>query len=188
VTAARILMTGSREWSNGPASVDALNAAVNLLGSSSRQATLVHGAAQGADQLLDAAAKHLGLATEAHPAEWRVHTASCPTWCQGRDTCKLAGHRRNAEMIAAGADLVLAFPTHSYALAPGENRERTSRGTWDCADKAKAAGLPTLVIWGPKLFPFGDAGLELLTRAAHGKSIQLGPAGEMGVVDAWLPF
>jgi hypothetical protein len=31
-------------------------------------------------------------------------------------------------------------------------------------------------------------GIELLARAAHGKSLTLGPAGEMGVVGAWLRF
>lgn len=185
----RILMTGSREFSHPGTAVEALNASLALLGAKpASAAVLVHGSARGADTLLAQAAEHIGMRTEAHPAQWNQHDAACPASHHGNPTCKLAGHRRNAEMVSAGADVVLAFPTHGYHLAPGENPANTSRGTWNCAEKAKGAGLPTLVVWGNQLFPFGDAGLALLRHAAEKKGLKLGAAGEMPLMEAWLPF
>jgi len=195
---ARILMTGSLEWTDTQVASDALDAALILLGSVSAGSTLVHGAAKGADKLVAAAATRQGFATEAHPAEWSKHTAACPDWDLDRDnngrvTCMLAGPRRNAEMVALGADLVLAFPTHGYALAPGETRKNTSRGTWDCAEAAKNAGLPVLVVWQNNLYPFGNVAVEFLAQAVDsaatvGKSITLGKDGQISIIEAWLPF
>src|SRR5690606_23597523 len=47
---------------------------------------------------------------------------------------KAAGPIRNREMAQAGADLCLAFPL-------GE-----SRGTWNCVNECKKAGIPVKVI------------------------------------------
>jgi hypothetical protein len=44
-----------------------------------------------------------------------------------------AGPRRNAHMVSLGADVCLAFPL------PG------SRGTWNCAELAVNAGIPTIL-------------------------------------------
>lgn len=188
MSSTRILMTGSRSWNDGQISHDALNTSLALLGASPSASVLVHGAAGGADQLLAATAQQIGMAVEAHPAKWSVHTEACPEWDRKNQTCKLAGHRRNAEMIELGAEVCLAFPTHGYHLAPGESRQNTSRGTWDCAEKAKNAGLATLVVWGSTLFPFGDAGVTLLRRRAEQKGIALGADGQLSLLDAWLPF
>lgn len=55
-----------------------------------------------------------------------------------------AGPLRNAEMVALGADSCLAFP------GPG------SKGTKDCMNKAKAAGIPVWPInWNPLYVPVG---------------------------------
>jgi hypothetical protein len=188
VTAARILMTGSRDWTDQQKSEDALNAALVLVGASARESVLVHGNADGADRLLASTAARIGMAAEAHPADWNTHVANCPPSHAGQRGCKGAGHRRNAAMIAAGADVCLAFPTHGYHLAPGEDRNRTSRGTWDCAEKAKDAGLPTLVVWGKEFYPFGEPALQLLTREANRKGLTLGAAGQLPIIEAWLPF
>jgi len=188
MTAARILMTGSRSWTDKQASTDALNAGLALLDATPVESRLVHGAAKGADLLLAQTATALGMAVEAHPAQWSVHTPACPDWDRRNQTCKLAGHRRNAEMIALGADVCLAFPTHGYHLAPGESRTNTSRGTWNCAEQAKNAGLATLVVWAGALYPFGEAGAQMLRRDAERKRLSLGSAGQMLLVDAWLPF
>lgn len=188
MSAARVLITGSRSWTDKQTATDALNASLALLGASPSESVLVHGAAQGADLLLADAARGVGMAAEAHPAQWNIHTDTCPDWDRGNRTCKLAGHRRNAEMIALGADICLAFPTHGIHLAPGEDRKNTSRGTWDCASKAKDAGLATLVIWDGMLFPFGDAGAQLLSREAQQKGLVLGASGQLSLVDVWLPF
>lgn len=56
-----------------------------------------------------------------HSADWEKH---------GR----AAGPIRNREMAQAGADLCLAFPL-------GE-----SRGTWNCVNECKKAGIPVKVI------------------------------------------
>jgi Protein of unknown function (DUF2493). len=50
------------------------------------------------------------------------------------DFGKAAGPIRNREMAQAGADLCLAFPL-------GE-----SRGTWNCVNECKKAGIPVEVI------------------------------------------
>jgi hypothetical protein len=128
------------------------------------------------------------MTAEAHPAEWDKHTVECPAWDLSNSRCKLAGHRRNAAMISMGADACIAFPTHGYHLAPGESRANTSRGTWDCAEKAKTAGIPTLIVWGTDLYPFGEAGLELLINDAKRKRFALPPSGKMPILEAWLPF
>lgn len=184
----RILMTGSRIWTNQWVSTDALNAALVLLGPLGQDSVLVHGGAKGADQLLASTAQQLGMNVEAHPARWNEHTDACPAWDKKNASCKLAGHRRNSEMIQAGADLCLAFPTHGHALAPGEDRANTSRGTWNCAEKAKDAGIPTLVVWGQDFYPFGYPAANLLRSNAALKRMDLGHQGQMAIIDVWLPF
>lgn len=185
----RILTTGSGSFADVAIATDALNASLSLSGVVAvRDAVLVHGDAGGADRLLAGVAERLGMTTEAHPVQWGIHTAECPATDRQNEACMYAVHRQNAEMVAAGADVVIAFPTHGLQLAPGENPANTSRGTWDCASKAKDAGLATLVVWGKHLFPFGDRGLELLRRDAARKNITLGAAGEMPIMEAWLPY
>ena len=80
---------------------------------------MVHGACpRGADAIAAAyAARTPGYRTEAHPADWVRH---------GR----AAGYRRNAEMIASGADGCAAFI-----------RGR-SPGSTDTVRQARAAGIP----------------------------------------------
>ena len=111
----RILITGGREWKDKQAIWDALI----LHG----PGIVVHGACRGADTLADEAAKSLGLPTEPHPANW---------YPLGRYD-RAAGNKRNAEMVALGADICLAFP------------DPTSRGTWNCVNIAKRAGIEVVV-------------------------------------------
>lgn len=127
----RVLMTGSRNLSavvHGPVVHDALVWAAQMTAAirglhtnTSVSVTLVHGAARGADTVAADAATSLGWTVEAHPANWR------PNGVFDRS----AGHRRNHEMIAAGADIVIGFPL-------GE-----ARGTRGCLTAAAKAGLPT---------------------------------------------
>lgn len=82
--------------------------------------TLVHGGAPGADsEAAYVAAYLLEWPVEAHPADWQRH---------GR----AAGPIRNQQMVATGADLVIAFPG--------------GRGTADMVRRARAAGIPVRVI------------------------------------------
>jgi hypothetical protein len=81
---------------------------------------IVHGACPtGVDGVFDEAARLSGLATEPHPADWDRH---------GR----AAGPIRNGEMVALGAEFVLAVHRDLWR----------SKGTLDCVRQALAAGLP----------------------------------------------
>ena len=121
----RILVTGSRGWADAAEITEALD----FLLAEHGILTVVHGACpKGADAIaqnwaLSAQyASSCGAVTpEPHPAIWRPDGAFDKT----------AGFRRNAEMVAAGADLCLAF------IRDG------SRGASHCADLAEKAGIPT---------------------------------------------
>ncbi len=125
----RILVTGAREVSARDrayvenviylAALSALNAG--------RQVVIVQGRcpAGGVDRVAEEIAEAGGgLVSEPHPADWD-HLG------------RRAGPVRNGEMVAAGADICLAFP------AP------RSTGTWDCLTKAGKAGIHT------RIFPIG---------------------------------
>jgi hypothetical protein len=91
----RLLVTGSRTWDDARTIEQALAV---ILARHPEGVLLVHGACpRGADAIAAAyAARTPGYRTEEHPADWRRY---------GR----AAGHRRNAEMIALGADGCAAF-------------------------------------------------------------------------------
>lgn len=114
----RILVTGSRTWTD--ASMIA-NALVDAVGDADpADVTVVHGDHPfGADALADHAATELGLTVEPHPAEWKRYGPA-------------AGPKRNASMVAAGADICLAF------------YHGPSRGTRDCANRARYSGIPVV--------------------------------------------
>lgn len=120
----RVIVTGSRRWRDRKAVYDALNAVYEAHG----RFVLVHGACStGADEWAqvwaDVAGQSLGCEVERHPAAWET---------RGRK----AGPERNQRMIAAGADLVLAFPL------PG------GRGTQHTIRLAEEAGIEVKVIEG----------------------------------------
>lgn len=114
--AQRILVTGSRDWEDLRAVEQALleHHPVDAQGFDlpDEKPTLVSGACpSGADRMAEIAAKFLGWKIERHPADWDAFG-------------KAAGFRRNAEMVALGADVCLAFirngskgATHTAALA-----------------------------------------------------------------------
>lgn len=132
----RLLVTGSRHWSNEPAARSALVDALSVLDVPATQVVLVHGAAPGLDTIASDLASELGMQVESHPAQWETH---------GR----AAGPIRNAEMVAAGADVCLAFPLGGPS---------GSRGTYNCLRQAHAAGIPTfLVDEGGAATPFAGA-------------------------------
>lgn len=111
---ARVLITGSRTWTDNTI----IRNALADVRQQHPDAVLVHGDARGADRIAAAIWRSWGMAVEAYPADWRRH---------GR----AAGMLRNQAMVAAGADLCLAFI-----------RDR-SRGATHCADLAARAGIPT---------------------------------------------
>lgn len=125
----RVIVTGSRDWSDEQLVRDALDRLLDELTvpGACRELVIVHGdCPTGADFFagrwgFDSA--HQGVEVEAHPAGWNAHG-------------KAAGPLRNAHMVSLGADLCLAFP---LPLGP-------SRGTRDCMKKADAAGIPVRVV------------------------------------------
>lgn len=111
----RILVTGSRDWPKHVAikpALDGVHAAMP-----DRMLVVIHGdCPTGADAAarewtLNAIFSGADVLEEAHPADWAGHG-------------KAAGPRRNAAMVASGADLCLAFirngsrgASHTVALA-----------------------------------------------------------------------
>lgn len=113
----RILITGSRTWTHEDLLREALDMAWGTLGGDP-ETVIVSGNAWGADEMCEAWAESHGLTVERHPAYWTKHG-------------KRAGFVRNAEMVALGADLCVAF------IHDG------SRGATMCADLAEKAGILT---------------------------------------------
>ncbi len=111
-SAHRVLVTGSRIWTDEEAIADILAGHWH-----DGNALLVTGACpRGADEIAERIWRSRGGLVERHPADW--HT--------GRD----AGMRRNAAMVALGADVCLAFI-----------RDR-SPGATHTAQLAEQAGIP----------------------------------------------
>lgn len=118
----RLLVTGSRHWTDDTIIRGALIAAGETLG---RNTVLVHGACRGADQLASQQWRRWGLPEEKHPVtrhDWDTEG-------------KRAGPARNQRMVAGGADLGLVFPSHD------------SLGAWQCADVAYQSGVPLRVYY-----------------------------------------
>lgn len=154
----RVLVTGSRDWTDNALIEQALDGALTLLQvpvTMQHTVILIHGDAKGLDTKAEMAALRRGWKIEGYPAQWTKHSDVCPQWHTGADSCKMAGHRRNHEMIALGADLVIAFPM-------GEEKSGHSKGTWGCARAAKDAGLPLVVVWKESFFPWGEGAQQLL--------------------------
>jgi hypothetical protein len=110
---ARILITGSRTWTNHTR----IREVLGRWWARYPDAVLVHGAARGADRIAAALWRGWGLPTEAHPADWNRHG-------------KAAGHVRNRQMVALGADVCVAF------IRDG------SPGATACTALAHQAGIP----------------------------------------------
>lgn len=117
----RILVTGSRDWSDLHTVEVALRAAYLKLhvGRPPSEVTVVHGGARGADSCAATLAPRMGFQVEEHRADWTAHG-------------KAAGPIRNQAMVAAGADVVLAFPLGK------------STGTRHCMRAAAKAGIPVI--------------------------------------------
>lgn len=123
----RILITGSRDWTNLNAFHGALWRARYELDpvsgidrdTGASRLTIVHGACPtGADSIADRIRGEGGLIRiERHPADWETYG-------------KAAGFKRNAEMVSLGADICLAFIRNN------------SKGASMTADLAEKAGIP----------------------------------------------
>jgi hypothetical protein len=111
----RVLVTGSRSWTDAAAIARALSDLHQVHGD---RLVVVHGACRsGADRIAGGWARRHGVQVEAHAADWAA----------GRG----AGPARNAAMVATAPDACLAFI-----------RDR-SPGATGCADAAERAGIRT---------------------------------------------
>jgi hypothetical protein len=113
--ALRILVCGSRDWTDKDAIVDVLHdyAHANVI--------VLHGGARGADRLADEVAFRIyGFGVEEFPADWKKHG-------------KRAGLLRNLRMLDAHPDKVIAFQRNG------------SRGTQHTIDEARRRGIPVEV-------------------------------------------
>ncbi len=112
----RVLVTGSRTWTDTRAITTALS---RLHRQHGPRLVIVHGDCRsGADAIADAWCRQAGVTVERYSADWRRH---------GR----YAGPLRNAAMVATRPDLCLAFIRDH------------STGATGCATLAQAAGVPT---------------------------------------------
>lgn len=118
----QVIVTGSRDLTDQDLVWDALSELFILL---IEEFTVVHGGARGADtfagQWVKMMRPHFRVFEDKHEADWKTHG-------------KAAGVLRNAEMVDAGADYVLAFYREGSA----------NIGTRDCVRRARAAGIPVI--------------------------------------------
>lgn len=113
----RILVTGSREWSDADLLGRSIERANLELNTYRFPVVVVHGDARGADRIAGSYAKRAGWTEEKHPAQWETYG-------------KRAGYVRNAEMVSLGADVCLAFILNGSA------------GATMCANLAERSGIP----------------------------------------------
>ena len=116
----RVIITGDRNWRCQDL---ALNLVRRLKVRYGPDLVVVHGACRGVDTAFSNACRYLDVAEEPHPADWDGFGNG-------------AGPKRNAEMVAAGAD---------FAIAVHRCLDR-SRGTRDCVTRAIAAGISVYLI------------------------------------------
>lgn len=104
----RVLITGSREWTD----IRLIRDTLSPIWKAHPNVTLVSGACpRGADRICEDLAGLFGWTIERHPAEWDKYGPR-------------SGYKRNAEMVALGADVCFAFikdesrgATHTARLA-----------------------------------------------------------------------
>jgi hypothetical protein len=111
----RILVCGDRDWTDGSLVLRVLE--------SYHPRVIIEGGARGADACARAAAKALDINCITVQANWKLHG-------------KAAGPIRNAEMLTAKPDLVLAF----------HDDLGRSKGTNDMLSRAEKANIPTRLI------------------------------------------
>lgn len=120
----RILITGSRDWTDKMALFGAIIDLTNWHPIDWDDTVIVHGdCPTGADAMAQEFAEAYNIQFERYPADWTKH---------GR----AAGPIRNKVMVDKGADIVLAFP------------KGKSAGTRGCMKLAQEAGLAVKVFEG----------------------------------------
>lgn len=120
--ARRILVTGSRDWVDERAVSVALEHEFLRLGACPSTTLVNGGCSTGIDALSARIWRGRGLPVEQHPLG------------QDMPHGRLALARRNAAMVALGADVCVAFPL------------KRSGDVSDCMGRARKAGIPVVVV------------------------------------------
>jgi hypothetical protein len=137
----RVLVTGSRDWTNRRQVEDTLTTAGALAIALGQRLVVVHGACPtGVDAIANEWAewhrqRGQPFAVEPHPAQ-RHPTEDFGPWPG-------AGPRRNAHMVQLGADACFAFIGLCTSSRCRRPEPHGSHGATGCADLAEAAGIPT---------------------------------------------
>jgi hypothetical protein len=129
----RVIITGDHNWYAPDLAAEVVR---RLLVRYGPDLVIVHGAAPGIDWSFTQACGYLGVKVKVHPARWDLLDVPGAIIRQNTHGLRYnanAGPIRNAEMVAAGAGLCVAF--HRFL--------RLSRGTKDCVRRAIEAGIPT---------------------------------------------
>ena len=112
----RVLVCGGRDFSDRwllTQTLDAYHARVGI-------ATIIHGAARGADSLAAKWGEGIGVGLEPYPADWAKHGRS-------------AGPKRNEQMLREGKpDVCIAFPG--------------GRGTADMVRRCRTSGIEVIEV------------------------------------------
>lgn len=115
----RILITGSREWTDREKIRIAILTTIKGVDTGKEDVTIIHGGAKGADRLAGSIALSMWGKVEEYLPDWNTHG-------------KAAAILRNQDMVDTKPDICLAFPV-------GE-----SRGTRDCMRRAEKAGIKVI--------------------------------------------
>lgn len=133
----RIIVTGSRDWSDRWAVAEALIQARDEAPGTGRdqpprRMLVRHGGARGADAHADYWARSWRWLVEEHPVTKQ-------TW---RTLGARAGRQRNQHMVNLGAELCVAFLLPCSQPTCKRPDPHGSHGTTDCIEKATEAGIP----------------------------------------------
>lgn len=135
-TTYRVLVTGSRDWTNRRAIEDTLTAAGALAISLGQRLTIVHGACPtGADAIADEWARW--HRDHGRPFDIEPHRA------EEHGPWPACGPIRNRHMVDLGADACFAFIGPCTSPRCRRTAPHDSHGASGCAALAEAAGIPT---------------------------------------------
>lgn len=124
----RVIVTGSRTWREQFRVFEALDTFLGPL-------VVVHGACpEGADFYAHIWCGLTHTTEDPFPADWSTYGRS-------------AGPIRNAEMVAAGADVVLAFADWCQKPECLRPRPHMSHGTENCIQEAEKALIEVVTFW-----------------------------------------
>lgn len=82
---------------------------------------------------------------------------------------------------ASHLDLALALPRHKAT-------ESGSEETWLKAQLMREHGVPVVVVWRDRIYPFGDRAAALIHSQAGRRQILIDPHGGVGIRDIGTPF